>query len=108
MRSLGDALAEVAADLGLGDVGTAGEIAARWEELVGRSLAVHVRPVRLRDGVLVVQADSPGWASQLRYLGADVAERVNSALGREVVVEVRVAVGRPKGATTRDGGEVET
>ena len=56
-----------------------GVVFGRWEELVGASMASHVRPVRLRDGTLVVSADHPAWATQARHLAPDILAKVAAA-----------------------------
>ena len=64
---------------------------ARWEELAGPGLGVHARPVRLRDGVLVVSVDQPAWATELRLLGPGLLARIAEATGvRPDRLEVRV------------------
>lgn len=64
-----------------------------WEKAAGQDLARHVRPVRLHGGVLVLEAASPAWATQIRYLTADLARRVNEELGADHVTHVRVVTG---------------
>jgi predicted nucleic acid-binding Zn ribbon protein len=70
---------------------------SRWEEAVGAGVAAHARPVSLNDGVLVVAVDQPGWATQLRYLSADLLLRLADVAGEGVVrrIEIRVE-GGPK------------
>lgn len=65
-----------------------------WEAAAGPELARSVRPVRLHGGVLVIEATSAAWATQVRYLAADLARRVNEELGAERVRQVRVVSGR--------------
>lgn len=65
-----------------------------WEEAAGQDLARHVRPVRLHGGVLVLEAASPAWATQIRYLTQDLARRVNEVLGAEHVTQVRVVTAK--------------
>lgn len=76
-------------------------IFGRWEELVGPTVAAHVQPLSLRGTTLVVAADAPAWATQMAFLGPDVAKKVNDDLGVSTVtsVEARVrpAVAPPKG-----------
>ena len=57
------------------------EVFARWEEVVGAEVAAHAEPRSLRDGVLVIAVDQPAWATQLRFLGADLLARVRDATG---------------------------
>jgi predicted nucleic acid-binding Zn ribbon protein len=64
----------------------------RWEEAVGAQVAAHARPVRLDDGVLVVEVDEPAWATQVRFLSGTVCERLEEVAGVTVTrLDVRVA-----------------
>ena len=92
---LRDALAEVAADLRLDDPETVGGVLAGWAAAVGGAVAAHARPRTLRDGVLVVEVDSPEWATQLRYLEEDVLRRLGRKVRPGVVKGLRVVVRRP-------------
>jgi predicted nucleic acid-binding Zn ribbon protein len=67
-----------------------------WDEVAGPDIGRHARPVRLHGGVLVVAAADPGWATQLRYLAADLQARANSALGPDAVRSVQVVLDRPE------------
>lgn len=69
-----------------------------WIEIAGEQLGRHTEPVRLHGGVLVVRADSATWATQVRYLGGELAERANAVLGSEQVTSVRVVSGPLKDA----------
>jgi predicted nucleic acid-binding Zn ribbon protein len=54
---------EDAEDIVLPDV-----IAERWPVIAGEQLASHVRPSHLKNGILYLQADHPGWLAELRRL----------------------------------------
>ena len=70
---------------------TVGGVFARWEDAVGEGIASHARPVRLSDGVLVVEVDEPGWATQLRFLEADLLTRIQAVAGPGVTrLDIRV------------------
>ena len=45
-----------------------GGVFGRWDDAVGANVAAHVRPVRLDNGVLTVEADEPAWATQVNWL----------------------------------------
>jgi predicted nucleic acid-binding Zn ribbon protein len=70
----------------------------RWEEIVGDQLARHTEPVRLRAGVLVVRAESGAWATQVHYLGTQLAARANEVLGEGAVQRVSVVTGSLRGS----------
>lgn len=71
-------------------------IFGRWEELVGPAVAAHVRPVSLRGTTLVVAADAPAWATQMAFLGPDLAKRVNEDLGVSAVTLVETRIRPPE------------
>jgi predicted nucleic acid-binding Zn ribbon protein len=70
-----------------------GDLARRWDQVVGDALAAATEPVRLQDGVLSVRASTQAWAAQVRFLAPTVRARANEALGRSLVQDVRVFVG---------------
>jgi predicted nucleic acid-binding Zn ribbon protein len=98
--ALSSSLSEVVRALG-GPTSSARSLRAvfgDWDEVVGAQVAAHVRPISVDDGVLVVMVDQPGWATQLRFLEADLMARLNEAAGATVVssVQVRVEGQRPR------------
>jgi predicted nucleic acid-binding Zn ribbon protein len=96
-RVVGESLAGLARRLGAPAPSLLTAVFNRWEEVVGPAVAAHARPVSLNRGVLVIGADQPAWASQLRYLGADLLARL-SALSKEGEIErVEIKVIPPKG-----------
>ncbi len=75
-----------------------GGVFGRWDDAVGATVAAHVRPVRLDDGVLIVEADEPAWATQVKFLSGTIMERLAEVAGVRVErVEVRVARGAARG-----------
>jgi predicted nucleic acid-binding Zn ribbon protein len=54
---------------------------AAWPDLVGEEIARHATPVRVGDGELVVAVSDPLWATQLRWLEADLLRRVREGGG---------------------------
>ena len=71
---------------------TLGTVFGRWPTLVGEQVAAHATPVRLRHGTLSVTVDDPVWATQLRWLEADLVARLSGALGEGVVARIEVRV----------------
>ncbi|HWE88603.1 MAG TPA: DciA family protein [Pseudonocardiaceae bacterium] len=79
-----------------------GQVFAKWAALVGADVAEHTRPVQLRDGELVVQADSTAWATQLRLLQRQLIARIAKGIGDGVVRRIKVA--GPSAPSWRFGG----
>ncbi|WP_165491993.1 DUF721 domain-containing protein [Egibacter rhizosphaerae] len=90
--ALADALEQVVRDHGWSERLQGARVHDVWETTVGGDLARHVQPLRLHGGVLVLQADSAVWATQVRYLTGDLTQRLNTALGAELVTKVHVTV----------------
>jgi predicted nucleic acid-binding Zn ribbon protein len=67
-----------------------GSVFGRWAQIVGPELADHTQPEALRDGELIVVADSTAWATQLRLLAAQLVRRLNAELGPGAVQRVKV------------------
>jgi predicted nucleic acid-binding Zn ribbon protein len=67
---------------------------ANWAEAVGDQIALHAQPVSLADGRLVVEVDQPGWATQLRFLEAELIERIRPFVGGVQLDSIEVKVRR--------------
>ena len=76
---LAEVLGVVSERIGVAGPDVLGAVFGRWEELVGPTMASHVRPVRLREATLVVSADHPAWATQVRHLASEILAKVAAA-----------------------------
>lgn len=68
-----------------------------WEDVVGAHLAQRCEPVKLVGGRLVVRAENPAWATQVRYLTTTIIERADEVLRPGLVERVDVVVGDLRG-----------
>jgi predicted nucleic acid-binding Zn ribbon protein len=93
-RPVGESLDGFARRLGVSQAGPLAVVFAHWEEIVGGSVAEHARPVSLVQGTLKVAVDQPGWATQLKYLGSQLVERIGQVAGEGVVEHIEVFVER--------------
>lgn len=101
--SVGDAAALVGAELGLAEPVVFTRLVDAWPQMVGETLAAHSHVRGVRNGVLEVVVDSPGWATELRYLERDLVERASEVVGAGFVVSVRAAVDGSSGAGPEPG-----
>ena len=92
VRPLGASLGELSTRFGLAPPTTLHQVFDGWATLVGEPLASHVRPTTLRDGLLRLVADEPAWATQVKYLGQELVDRINERLGEPLVRELVVSV----------------
>jgi predicted nucleic acid-binding Zn ribbon protein len=91
---LSTSLARLEALIGSARPDALSTIAAQWEHLLGRRLAGHCRLGSLHDRTLVVEADEPAVAEQLRWSASDLVGAVNALVGAEAVVAVEVRSSR--------------
>jgi predicted nucleic acid-binding Zn ribbon protein len=81
-RRVGESLDAVVTRLGPTDASSFGAIFGRWEAIAGPALSAHVQPVRLTDdNTLVLAADHPAWATQVRSLGQSLLTEVARVAG---------------------------
>ena len=92
---IGEAIAAVGEELGVGDPRTVSRLELAWPELVGPAIAEHARIRTLRRGVLTIAVDAAPWATQLRYLESEIVARAAAVLGADAVTQARVVVDSP-------------
>lgn len=76
-----------------------GGVFGRWDEAVGEQVAGHVKPVKLDEGVLLVEVDDPAWATQVKFLAPTITQRLAEIAGVRVDrIDVRVERRSSRGA----------
>ncbi len=85
---LGEAIDDLIAEQGWSREVNLHHLLGRWSALVGPAIAEHSHPERFANGVLVVRAESTGWATNLRQFAAQLVAKLNEALGDGTVVRV--------------------
>jgi hypothetical protein len=73
-----------------------GKIWQVWDSAVGEQIAAKARPANFRDGVLTVMVSNAPWMQQLSFLKKGIIEKVNTALGEELVREIFLKAGTPE------------
>jgi hypothetical protein len=69
-------------------------LADRWAEVVGADAADALTLIGVEDGALVTTTTQPAWASQARWLEAEVCRRAATVAGPGVVTSLEVRVRR--------------
>lgn len=100
-QPFGKLVSRVSLDRGWSPRLTDATVLGRWPQLVGPDIADHCTPVSLRDGELVLQAESTAWATQLRQLQRQLLTRLAASVGRDVVKRIRVVA--PSAPTWKHG-----
>ncbi|MGI8775116.1 MAG: DciA family protein [Actinomycetota bacterium] len=106
-ESLKNLLPGVGRKLGLDAAVETGLVWQKWPEIVGEAVAAHAEPTSLRNGVLKVRTDSPTWATEIGYLGRQIALKANEVAGCRLVTEVRVWTGPGKPKAERRTAHVD-
>lgn len=75
-------------------------LTSAWPEIVGETLAAHVRPATFESGHLEIIADGKEWANQLRSMEREFCAQINCAWGGDLVHDVIVvdSPAQPQGA----------
>ena len=87
---LGDQMDRLLVDRGWNVDVAVGSVMGRWPAIVGQDVAEHCTPVTFGDGVLTVRADSTAWATQLRLMSSSILGRLETEVGKDAVIELRV------------------
>jgi predicted nucleic acid-binding Zn ribbon protein len=64
-----------------------------WEQAVGPVIAQAGLPTAERNGVLTITCTDAVWASELDLMGSGLVERLNEALGGELIQRLRCRTG---------------
>ena len=64
-----------------------------WDETVGDTIAQNAQPAAFKGNLLIVHVSSSTWIHQLQFLKKDVISRLNSALGKPLLKEIKFKVG---------------
>lgn len=95
-RPVGDSLERVARSLGAAGAAPVFEVFSSWDDVVGPLVAAHCYPISLANSVLVVGVDSPAWATQVKFLSADLLGRLAELAGQAVAERVDIRVRPPR------------
>lgn len=64
-----------------------------WHSAVGDVIAKNTRPEAFKGKLLLVNVISPTWMHQLQFLKQDIINKVNQALGKELVSDIKFKIG---------------
>jgi hypothetical protein len=93
------------AGLGLAERLREAEIWRIWPDVVGTTLVSRARPVRIINGTLTVAVSSAPWMQELRFMTGMMKDKLNAALGAEVVREIVLKAGRVDAVAVEESDE---
>ena len=86
---LGGFLRSTLQDLGVQEKILEQQALAKWKQSVGPQIAASTRPEYIRDGVLFIACKSSMWSSELALHKNDIVGKLNAAVGKPVVKDIR-------------------
>lgn len=65
----------------------------KWGGVVGPAIGENTRPEAIKGKLLIVNVSSAPWMQQLQFLKPELIEKLNEALGKELVGDIRFKIG---------------
>lgn len=93
-KPLASSLEQLLGNLNAPSVDVLDVVFREWASIVGPDLAVHTTPGLIDGDLLTVTADDPAWATEFRWLEAEVVKRLAEATGTDRIQHVQVRVSR--------------
>ncbi len=64
-----------------------------WDNAVGEAIAKNARPEAFKGILLLVNVVSSTWMQDLQFLKKDIIKKINDALGKALVEEIKFKIG---------------
>ena len=64
-----------------------------WDDTVGAAIAANAKPAAFKGDLLLVHVNSSTWIHQLQFLKSDIISRLNTALGKPMITEIKFKIG---------------
>ena len=64
-----------------------------WDEVVGETIAANAQPAAFKGDLLLVHVTSSTWIHELQFLKADMVSKLNAALGKPMLTEIKFKIG---------------
>jgi predicted nucleic acid-binding Zn ribbon protein len=64
-----------------------------WDDTVGAAIAANAQPAAFKGDLLLVHVNSSTWIHQLQFLKPDIISKVNTALGKPMIAEIKFKIG---------------
>lgn len=66
------------------------KIKENWDEILGKNFSEHIKPLKLKDGVLNLKADSSTWRAEMLIRKDQIIEKVNAYLMQNLIKTVKI------------------
>jgi predicted nucleic acid-binding Zn ribbon protein len=88
-KSIGDAIEELVAQLGIKKKLHEQDVFVVWDEAVGTRIAGVAHPARMLRGTLIVSVKSGAWRNELSMRKQEIVQKLNKLLGAEIVKDIK-------------------
>lgn len=88
LERVGNIFPEMLKSMKLGNEFKRRMVIYNWQEIVGRDIAAHAKPVKLEFKRLFIRTTHPAWAEQLKYMEYQLKAKINKYAGEKLVQEL--------------------
>jgi predicted nucleic acid-binding Zn ribbon protein len=88
-KSLGDAIEELVAQLGIKKKLHEQDAFVVWGQAVGERIAKVATPTRMVRGTLIVSVRTGAWRNELSMRKQEIVQKLNELLGEEMVKDIK-------------------
>lgn len=88
LERVGNIFPEMLKSMKLGNEFKQRMVIYNWQEIVGRDIAAHAKPVKLEFKRLFIRTTHPAWAEQLKYMEYQLKAKINKYAGEKLVQEL--------------------
>ncbi|MBN9292876.1 MAG: DUF721 domain-containing protein [Flavobacteriia bacterium] len=64
------------------------DVLSKWEEMMGKAVAMRTRNIYIKDKVLILEIDSSVMREELMFGKKVIIQRINEASGKELITDV--------------------
>ncbi len=97
MRKVGDILKDYLSERGWLTSNPYAPLFAGWNEVAGSSIAAHTRLVDVHAGVMIVEADHPGWLQMARMRKEALLSAARAVAPEARITDIRFLLGVREG-----------
>ena len=94
MKKVGDLLREYLREKGWLAGNPYEPLFKEWQRIAGEAVAPHARLIDVKEGILIVEVDHPGWLQMLQLRTAALLEAARRAAPQGRIEGIRIRLGR--------------
>ena len=90
MQQLGKAINSMLKSVGIDRAVQQNESLLIWEKVVGTTVAENTIAEEVQHGTLIVRVSTPVWRNELAIRKGEILNKLNDALGKKVIRDIRL------------------